>query len=379
MKNCAKILSIYASDTAGVCSMLYELGGMTIVHDASGCNSTYATHDEPRWYSRPAMIYISALTEMDAIMGGDAKLLQDAAASARELRPRFIALCGSPMPYMTGVDFDALAAELESMTGIPVMGLHTNGIHSYIAGAGEALKRYLERFAHKEVSKNAKLSVNLLGATPLDFSGSRQIGAIRDVLAKDGIAVQSCMAMDSAPEELQNCGKAQVNLLLSMAGFPTAQYLKETFGIPFVAGVPYGETFAKQVLRDIRDAAHDGQDRISCANRRSPDGKGLVIVGESIGAASLACAAAEPVRVLVPQALMPEFLQPQDAVFADEDEVETLFGEAGSILADPMYKPVVPAGISFYSLPHEAFSGRCFREEIPVLTGRNNESGVQLC
>jgi hypothetical protein len=62
MKNCARILSIYASDTAGVCSMLYELGGMTIVHDASGCNSTYSTHDEPRWYSKPSMIYISALT-----------------------------------------------------------------------------------------------------------------------------------------------------------------------------------------------------------------------------------------------------------------------------------------------------------------------------
>ena len=57
--------------------MLYELGGMTVVHDASGCNSTYATHDEPRWYRRPAMVYISALTEMDAILGGDAKLVDE--------------------------------------------------------------------------------------------------------------------------------------------------------------------------------------------------------------------------------------------------------------------------------------------------------------
>ena len=43
----AKVISIYAADTSGVCSALYELGGMTVVHDASGCNSTYATHDEP--------------------------------------------------------------------------------------------------------------------------------------------------------------------------------------------------------------------------------------------------------------------------------------------------------------------------------------------
>lgn len=379
MKNCARILSIYASDTAGVCSMLYELGGLIIVHDASGCNSTYATHDEPRWYSKPAMVYISALTEMDAIMGGDTKLLEDAARAARELRPRFIALCGSPMPYMTGVDFDAVAQELETMTGLPVLGLHTNGIGSYIAGAGQALEKYLQRFARLEVEKNTRLSVNLLGATPLDFSGSPQIKGIRDVLEKGKLHIQSCMAMDADPAELQNCGKAHVNLLLSASGLPAAEWMKKTFGIPFVAGVPYGEKFADKVLQDIRLAAEDGEDRFPCAERPDPGDRSLAIVGESIGAASLACASAEPARILVPEALNPSFLLPTDRVFADEDEVTELFGGSGAVLADPMYQPVIPAGVRFYPLPHEAFSGRCFRDRIPVLTGRNNESGVELC
>ena len=71
MRHTARIISIHASDTAGVCSMLYELGGMTVVHDASGCNSTYTTHDEPRWQFRQSSIFISALTETDAILGND--------------------------------------------------------------------------------------------------------------------------------------------------------------------------------------------------------------------------------------------------------------------------------------------------------------------
>ena len=78
----AKVISIYAADTSGVCSALYELGGMTVVHDASGCNSTYATHDEPRWYDRKSMIYISALTEADAVMGNDGKFIRDVAKAA---------------------------------------------------------------------------------------------------------------------------------------------------------------------------------------------------------------------------------------------------------------------------------------------------------
>ena len=107
--------------------------------------------------------------------------------------------------------------------------------------------------------------------------------------------------------------------------------------------------------------------------------KCLAIIGESIGAASLAAASEDPAKIFVPQALGPVFLQEQDSVFADEDEIEILSGKAGAILADPMYQPVIPAGTVFHALPHEAFSGRCYREMIPVLTGKNRESGVQLC
>ena len=59
MIHTARIISIYAADTSGVCSALYELNGLTAVHDASGCNSTYSTHDEPRWFDYGSRIYIS--------------------------------------------------------------------------------------------------------------------------------------------------------------------------------------------------------------------------------------------------------------------------------------------------------------------------------
>lgn len=114
----AKVISIYAADTSGVCSALYELGGMTVVHDASGCNSTYATHDEPRWYDRKSMIYISALTEADSVMGNDGKFIRDVAKAAGELSPKFIAICGSPMPAMTGFDYSSAAEEIERETGL---------------------------------------------------------------------------------------------------------------------------------------------------------------------------------------------------------------------------------------------------------------------
>ena len=104
MKRSYKIIPIYTADVSGVCSALYELGGMTVMHDPSGCNSTYNTHDEIRWYDQDSMIYISGLTEIDAVMGNDEKLIRDIEIAAEELKPKFIALAGSPIPYMNGTD-----------------------------------------------------------------------------------------------------------------------------------------------------------------------------------------------------------------------------------------------------------------------------------
>ena len=98
MKQTARIISTYSADVMGVCSALFELGGMTVMHDASGCNSTYTTHDEPRWYDMDSMVYISGISEMEAIMGDDEKLIEDICEAAEEMHPKFIAIAGTPVP-----------------------------------------------------------------------------------------------------------------------------------------------------------------------------------------------------------------------------------------------------------------------------------------
>ena len=75
MRQSYRMIPVYTADVSGVCSALYELGGMTVMHDPSGCNSTYNTHDEIRWYDQDSLIFISGLTEIDAIMGNDRKFI----------------------------------------------------------------------------------------------------------------------------------------------------------------------------------------------------------------------------------------------------------------------------------------------------------------
>ncbi len=185
MRQSYRIIPVYTADVSGVCSALYELGGMTVMHDPSGCNSTYNTHDEIRWYDQDSLIYISGLTETDAIMGNDRKFIDDIVDAASELQPAFIALAGSPIPYMNGTDFPAIARVIENKTGIPTFSVPTNGMHDYVYGAGMALEEIARRFVKApgcQAKSGSSRSVNLLGVTPLDFGPQENVDTLKENL-----------------------------------------------------------------------------------------------------------------------------------------------------------------------------------------------------
>ncbi len=290
MNQAARIISIYAADTSGVCSALYEYGGMTVIHDASGCNSTYTTHDEPRWYDKKSMIFISGITEKDAVMGNDDKFIDDLVIAAKELKPAFIALCASPLPAMIGTDLDAIAYAVEDETGIPSFAVKTNGMQSYISGADNAFLALAKKFAdcsddelcqptdnpfvfnmnamnlmfgksdtaaqtsadsesglHPQEDTFTKIKVNLLGVTPLDFPKKESIDALSDYIKNSGFELNSCVGVNTDLNEFKKLRKADVNLLLSSTGKSLADYLYKEYEIPCVTGVPYGETLPKLI------------------------------------------------------------------------------------------------------------------------------------
>ena len=369
----SRIISTYSADVFGVCSALFELGGMTIMHDASGCNSTYTTHDEPRWYDMDSMVYISGLSEMEAILGDDEKLIGDIVSSAEDLKPKFIAIAGTPIPAMTGFDFEAVAAMVEDRTGIPAFGFPTTGMGSYVRGASMALCAVARRFLNRDVRKTPDKTVNILGLTPLDFSVNGSDHAIAAFLEGEGYRVLSRWAMGSSLEELAQAGGAHVNLVVSAAGMGAAKVMRELFGIPFVAGVPVGG-FREEIAKALHRAVQTGENQYPCANGTGAD---IVLIGEGITSVSLASAlelaTGRGTRVLCPVETEGYPLREKDRAVSSEAEIEEQIRDARTVIADPLYRPICPEGATFVPLPAEAFSGRIWREEIPELVSGFDE------
>lgn len=371
MKQTAKIIPCYAADTSGVCAALYELGGMIAVHDASGVNSTYATHDEPRWETVQSMIYVSGLTELDAILGNDEKFIADVAAAAADQKPRFIAVCGSPMPMMIGVDFDAVAMEIEQRSGIRTFPMHTNGMHAYSEGASEALRAIAEEYVLPRTEKTAN-GVNILGALPLDFGNPQEIPGIRTWLRENGFSVISCFAMGDSLETLAQAGKAAVSLVVSYSGLAAAEYLYHCFGIPYVCGVPTGTAFSQMLADALRHAAESGQPESPCTYRGG-NGRTVAVIGENITGGSLTAQLAYMgyhAKLICPLPHAESLLADGDSDASSEEEIEALLTEMkpDAVIADPLYRFILPNKTKHIGLPHYAFSGRCFEKQMPDLT-----------
>ena len=404
MKQTARIISTYSADVMGVCSALFELGGMTVMHDASGCNSTYTTHDEPRWYDMDSMVYISGISEMEAIMGDDEKLISDIVDAAEVLKPAFIAIAGTPIPTMTGFDFEAVAAVIEHRTGIPSFGFPTTGMNTYIHGASMAFAGIAERFVDDPAEKESScIKVNVLGLTPLDFSVNGTDDSIVQWLEREGFEVVSKWAMGSSLDEIRRSAEADVNLVVSAAGYGAAKVLYERFGMPYAIGFPAGNELpgllADQIIINVKKFKEQGGAKtfesaeisvdsgVFLDGSEGKDGstyeKGFAaVIGEGITSLSLAgtieLECGIPAKVLCATECPEGILRECDRMTPDEDDIIPELEGAAYVIADPMYKPIVPESAEFISLPSEAFSGRIYRDEIPDLVSDINELLIKI-
>lgn len=409
MKQVSVTLSTYTADVSGVCSALYELGGMVVIHDPSGCNSTYNTHDEPRWYEMDSLVFISGLSQMDAIMGNDDKFIHDIVRAAKELQPRFIALVRTPIPLMTGTDFEGISRVIKKQTGIPVFYFPTSGMHTYVKGAGmamETIARELvpaggESVKERKNKQENPLKINILGATPLDFSINSTLDSIKEFLSRH-FEIISIFAMGSSIEDIQRAGEADVNLVISSVGVLAAKVLEERFHTPYVIGTPiigFENVLAEKLIESawtkksqtayfsVLQKAHKKdtanfttmQNAEAVSNlkkirsltetiEKNKVSGNVYIIGESVISQSLKAALALrygiEATVICPLETEPEYTEKDVLLLSSEEDIKEAIMDADTVIADPIYKTICSEKVNFVAMPHEAYSGRIYRKEV---------------
>ncbi len=397
-------LPVYTGDVSGVCSALYELGGMVVMHDPSGCNSTYNTHDEIRWVSMESLIFLSGLTQLDAITGNDQRLIDDIVSAANTFHPAFIAIANSPVPWLIGTDFEAICKKVTALTGIASFHVETNAMHDYTKGAGQAFLHLAKMLLSEDAGAaddsgtlrgfpgtdriiaadtnpdGRRIRLNILGMTPLDYPVREDAMAMRRILEEEGFAVVSNWAIGDGLQSLKRSAGADVNLVVSSTGMETARWMEETFGIPYTVGVPTG-SFRRILCEAVKKSALTRKSSVpyleilnslpSREKRKNPDTPVRCIAGEPVtmgsAAADIVLTDGKPCDLIAltetRQGLLPE----QGFTPEGERQIREVLAEYEEVTADPMLKEACRSGCRFHALPHFALSGRLYLNQIGSL------------
>ena len=367
----------FSPDYSGAGAIFFDLNAVAVIHDASGCTGNYAGHDEPRWFGAQAKVFCSGLREIDVILGDDAKVEARMKKAAETFRPEVMALIGSPVPMVTGIDVRGIAAEVEAETGVPCIGVDTNGMEYYDRGAYKAASALADRFTEAGAPVEAG-RVNLLGATPLDFHLGENLDLLQADLERRGYRVGLRMAMGYSLEDVRNAARAQVNIAVSRFGYLLARHMEEKFRTPYLCGMPVGRRGSGLFYEALARVCGGGKSEVlgrvpgSVAGRvpssapdsvagRVPDSvagrvpggvtdsaPGILLLGEQVSCNAMRLALSEYVdagRIAVGCIFGKEdqLAAGQDLDLKDEAQIRrAIRGTTELVIADPVFRCLLP-------------------------------------
>lgn len=401
MAKLSMFLPPFAGDYSGAAGVLFGFNSLNVIVDASCCTHNYTSNDEPRWKSRHRATLGAQLRTLEATLGDDMRLLDQAEAAQAELRAPCIVLIGTPVPAVVGMDLDGLSWELEDRCGVPAFGVDTTGFETYEQGASKAQVALVRKFAGESAegregdgaaalrsregagcadgvavgagegampadgsakglaaNSSSCKRVNLLGATVHDFGSAAAMQVVENAVRAQGCELAWSTADDYVAADVAAASTADESLVVTWSGLAAARDLQERFGVPYSVGVPDAALRAVPGVATLLEAAQRGD----------AFGSPLLIVHDQVIANSLrdalrACGVSAPIAVASLFAMDSAPMQPGDfRITCENDLIAHAAAHPETVIAgDPLLRRLPAAGkLLRWELPHEAVSSTLF-------------------
>ena len=396
-----RVTTPFAPDQSGAVSVLYDMGGICVICDAGGCTGNICGFDEPRWFGAQSAVFSAGLRDMDAILGRDDRLVEKLADAAHRIPAAFASIVGTPVPAVIGTDYRALCRMAARKTGLPVLGVDTDGMEYYDRGIEKTYLALLETFCRPgKRAVNGKVDDNLpalqsadlrttaenvpdtasnlpydrnsdgkdgsysdgpgdkkriagiWGFSPLDFAGILSAESLHQAVASMGYDDMICCGAGTDTESLKQIGKAEKNFVLSPAGAAAAKWLEERYGTPWEYWIPDAERILTRF---------DGGFFSSGAQTLS--GKKVLIIHQQVLADALRKSLqkggmkADTAGFFL---LNRDLIQPGDVSLREETDVRQLVTDRkyDYVICDKALEPLLSElPVTLIHLPHFAVSG----------------------
>ena len=374
MKGLMKRIPPLAPDYSGASSVLFSLGGAIIINGADGCIGNVTGYDEPRFFDYSVPIFSSGLREIKAITGDEEVLQRKIDNSVGDRDISFIAILGTPNSAVIASDHKGVAGILRNNRNIPVFTINTTGIDTYEKGAANTYLELAKQFV-RPVKKTG--GVNIIGASPMDLWNDRQIEAIRDVLQEFDLEINGIWGRDDSLESIRNTLAGDINLAVSYSGLKAARWLKRTFAMPYLTGIPVGRIQSAFLASELMEGCP-----ISYKPKKQLDtNTRVLIIGDQIWANSLRRSyrmdqGIDQVYVASFFSLDTGLKEEGDSRITSEKHLASLIKtfHPDVVVGDPLCRSFISdEDVLFHEVPHLAVSSRIHWDHNILYTGAEPE------
>ena len=198
----------------------------------------------------------SNVQEPEIVFGGTDRLAEQIRTTLEVMEGRLFVVLTSCVTDMIGDDVRRTVEELTTPE-LPVIAAETAGFKGNSYYGYDAVLQSLFRGFVEKTSKKVRKKVNLWGIVPsVDVFWRGNIEAIRSLLSKLGLDVNTFFAGDNSLDRIRTAASAELNIVVSDAyGVNAARVFEEEHGTPFIAlPLPIGPTGTDGFLREVGQA-----------------------------------------------------------------------------------------------------------------------------
>ena len=187
-----------------------------------------------------ARIYSTHMDQDDVTFGKYERLEHAIIELDEHIKPKYIFVMASSISSIIGADIESICFELEGQVKAKLVAVTTGGLKDQYQVGVEQMLMTLVKEVVKPGNSNLK-KYNILGMTIDKFNYLSDVEELKRMMAvlfnKEVNTIFTC---HTSIEEIENATEASLNIVVRREGLKAAEYLKNTYGIPYLYPNLYG-------------------------------------------------------------------------------------------------------------------------------------------
>ncbi len=226
-----------------------------IVHGRLGCHSGMLALQAATSSHKYVNVIFSGLRSEEMYTGGENRLKIAILNTYKIAKPRLIIIASASAIGIMGDNVDGVIREVSREVKSKIVHIEAYGYsRGEYATYEETLVKICQELCKRNVQKVSK-SINIIGFHPDEPHWHADLREMMRFLKYSGVRV-NCILSWCSTEEIENIGKAELNVVLGGEGIRVAEFLEKELGIPYII-VPYPigmvnmEEFLEKTCREL--------------------------------------------------------------------------------------------------------------------------------